>query len=286
MKLTGFHLEPTNRCVLGCSACERTVFQKKFGQKNWHNQDLDLTALIKFMDIDVQGLSWELCGNTGDPIYYNQLAELISWIKSQQGNITLTTNGSYRDQHWWRNMLRELTAADTIQFSVDGLPDSSVRYRVNSSWPSIDLGMRMASESAAQVVWKMVPFEFNEHEIPAVQELADSRGMTVRLDPSNRFGDQDPLQPRNSNLIWHRGTTQMQPKCATGNEHYISSDGHYFPCCYMAHHMYRYKSEFQKKHAQFSISTTTLSEVLKQLGAYDEQMRLDPQPVCSYTCRL
>jgi organic radical activating enzyme len=285
MKLTGFHLEPTNRCVLACSECERTKFINRFGQKNWHTQDLDLDALIKFMDIDVTGLQWALSGNTGDPIYYSRLPELIAWIKSQRGRIALTTNGSYRDASWWNKTLEHLTADDVVEFSVDGLPDTSPVYRTNSDWTSIDIGMRTACASAAQVVWKMVPFAFNEHEIDLVRDLAQSRGMSLRLDLSNRFSKNDPLRPAEQSLIWHRGNKDVSPMCASGNQHYIGSGGQYSPCCYMAHHVYYYKSQFHLDADSYNISNTTISQVLKKMNNFDEHMQIDPQPVCSYTCR-
>jgi organic radical activating enzyme len=285
MKLTGFHIEPTNRCVLGCSACERTQFIQKFGQKNWHSQDLDLDALIKFMDIDVTGLQWGLCGNTGDPVYYDKLAELMAWIKSQQGRIVLTTNGSYRSESWWNRTLEHLTSDDIVEFSVDGLPDTSPIYRTNSDWSSIDVGMQAACQSHAQVVWKMVPFAFNEHEIQAVRDLAQSRGMTLKIDRSNRFSDSDPLKPTEQTMIWHRGGQAVDPMCAAGDQHYISASGQYSPCCYMAHHVYYYKSQFHLDADNYNISKTTISQVLEKINNFDEHMQIDPQPVCSYTCR-
>lgn len=285
MKLTGFHIEPTNRCVLGCSACERTVFIDRFGKKNWQNQDLDLDAFIKFMDCDVTGLEWSLCGNTGDPIYYNQLPELIQWIKQQRGRIGLITNGSYRNGQWWNSILQHLDETDVVQFSVDGLPNTSPIYRTNSMWSTIDVGMQLACQSNAQVVWKMVPFAFNEHEIDAVRELAESRGMTLRLDRSNRFSDNDSLKPTEQTMIWHRGTGNIEPMCADGKQHYISAGGQYSPCCYSAHHTFHYKSQFHPDSSKYNISKTTLSQVLAGMTNYDEQMRLDPQAVCSYTCR-
>lgn len=285
MKLTGFHLEPTNRCVLGCSACERTQFLERFGRKAWQNHDLDLDALVRFMDIDITGLQWGLCGNTGDPIYYDRLAELIAYIKSQQGRIVLTTNGSHRNRTWWNSVLQHLDETDVVEFSVDGLPATSPAYRTNSHWPSIDSGMKLACKSPAQIVWKMVPFAFNEHEIDLVREMAHDRGMGFKLDKSNRFGENDPLKPQEQTIIWHRGTGAVEPMCAQGNQHYIGAGGQYSPCCYSANHAFHYKSQFHKHSEHYNISNTTLSQVLERLGSYDEQMRIDPAPVCSYTCR-
>jgi MoaA/NifB/PqqE/SkfB family radical SAM enzyme len=257
----------------------------RFGRKNWQNKDLDLESFIKFMDTDVTGLEWSLCGNTGDPIYYNRLPELIQWIKRQQGRVALTTNGSHRNRTWWNDVLQHLDENDTVEFSVDGLPETSPTYRTNSHWPSIDSAMKLACKSPAQIVWKMVPFAFNEHEIDAVHAMAESRGMTFKLDPSNRFGDNDPLRPQEQTIIWHRGTGAMEPMCADGKQHYIGAGGQYSPCCYSANHVFHYKSQFHTNRDDYNISNTTLSRVLERLSSYDEQMRIDPAPVCSYTCR-
>lgn len=286
MKLTGFHLEPTNRCVLVCSACERTQFIDRFGRKAWHNQDLDLQALQQFMDLDITNLTWGICGNTGDPIYYEHLRDLIMFIKSHQGRIVLTTNGSYRDTAWWETWVGMLTPADIVEFSVDGLPETSTQYRVNSDWNTIEQGIRAVVSCGARAVWKVVPFSFNEHQIPDIQAQARALGMhDVKLDPSNRFSDSDPLRPKSQSLIWHRGQGLINPKCATGNQHYISASGYYAPCCYAADHRFHYRSQFHQDPAAYDISNTRLSQVLAKLSGYDEQMRIDPQPVCSYTCR-
>lgn len=286
MNITGFHLEPTNRCVLACSACERTQFIDQFGRKAWTNQDLDLDSLQQFLDVPVQNLTWGICGNTGDPIYYEHFRNLIMFIKSRQGRIVLTTNGSYRDRAWWESWIGMLTPADIVEFSVDGLPESSPQYRKNSDWDSILAGIHAVVASDARAVWKVVPFSFNEHEIPEIKQMAKSLGMhDVKLDPSNRFAPADPLRPQSQSLIWHRGQGLINPKCAVGNQHYISASGFYSPCCYAADHRFRYKSQFHTDADSYNISNTTLSQVLAKLGRYDEQMRVDPQPVCSYTCR-
>ena len=285
MKLSGFHLEPTNRCVLDCSACERTIFIERFGRKNWVNHDLDLDQFYKFLDVDIENLDWYLCGNTGDPIYYPRLHELAQFIKSHHGRLHLTTNGSYRKQDWWAELLSLLDETDTIEFSVDGSPNTSPIYRINSDWISIDLAMQMSCESPAKVVWKMIPFSFNQHEINAVKNMAESRGMQFRLYPSDRFSYEDPLRPTEQSMVLHRGTGAVEPKCATGHQHFIMSTGHYTPCCWFAHHAYYYKSKFHLDSSQYNISTTTFSQILSLIQDYDEQMRLDPRPVCSYTCR-
>ena len=285
MRLTGFHIEPTNRCVLRCSACERTQFQRQFGDKNWHNQDLDIDALIRFMDMDVRGCDWEICGNTGDPIYHPDLGRLVKWIKSQQGRIWLTTNGSYQKESYWDDVLQDMDSHDVIYFSVDGLPETSPRYRENSDWPTIDRAMRQAVDRNVQAIWKMIPFAFNEHEIGQVRDMAASRGMRFRLDHSDRFGTDDPLRPSTQQLIRMHGTGDVVPACSDGKRHYISSGGFYHPCCWSARFGYHHKTSFYKDRDLYDISKTTLSQVMAIMQGFDERMKLDPMPICSYNCR-
>ena len=285
MKLTGFHLEPTNRCMLACSACERTLFQNQFGTRHWRNQDLDITALINFMDQDVQGLDWELCGNTGDPIYHPDLVRLVRWIKQQHGRITMTTNGSYRPGRWWQELLEPMDDQDSVFFSVDGLPATSPRYRVGSDWTSIEKAMRLAAASAVSVTWKMIPFSFNHAEIDQVQQLASDMGLAFRLDPSDRFTPGDPLQPKDTAFSEPRGTGEIVPVCSSGNRHYISAHGKYSPCCWTGAYTFFYKTQFHKQQQDYDISITKLSQVMSRMQGFDQRMMVDPMDVCSYSCR-
>lgn len=285
MKLAGFHLEPTNRCVLKCSACERTVFQERFGTQHWHNADLDLEAFWKFIDIDVSGLVWELCGNTGDPVYHPRLHELVQEIKRRNGSIVLTTAATRHRSEWWSKLLELMDDKDQILFSVDGMPATSEQYRINADWPLMQMAMQMAADSKVDAVWKMIPFEFNQHEVDQVRALAHDMGLNFQLDPSVRWENHPELKPNIVHLYRERGVGTIVPACASGHRHYISATGFYSPCCWAADHRFYYKSQFHFQRNEYDISNTTLSQILHRLPNYDEQMQLDPAPVCSYTCR-
>jgi molybdenum cofactor biosynthesis enzyme MoaA len=285
VKLAGFHLEPTNRCTLKCSACERTVFQERFGTQHWHNADLDLEAFWKFVDIDVSGMIWELCGNTGDPVYHPALHELVQEIKQRNGSIIMTTAATRHKREWWDRLLGLMDQRDQILFSVDGLPDTSAQYRVNADWPAMQMAMQMTAASEVDAVWKMIPFDFNQHEVEQVTNMAHGMGMKFQLDPSVRWEDHSELKPNIVHLYRERGTGEMNPACSVGHRHYISATGFYSPCCWAADHRFYYKSQFHSQRDNYDISKTTLSQLLQRIHNYDEQMRLDPAPVCSYTCR-
>jgi MoaA/NifB/PqqE/SkfB family radical SAM enzyme len=268
----------------------------RFGRKNWQNKDIDLDALIKFMDIDITGLGWGLCGNTGDPIYYNQLPELIQWIKSQHGHIVLTTNGSHRKTTWWQDLVQHFTSEDSVTFSIDGLPENFTEYRQNADWASIRLGIQACVSSPAVVNWKYIPFDYNQNNIEQTRQLSQNLGFDrFFIDPSKRFDDtatQD-LKPDNqlvnleygSRLDWKQNNLgPVDAKCRNGQEHFITADGYYSPCCFVADHRWYYKTQFGKHKNQYSITDHTLSTILAQPAVIEFYKNIPDQPVCQFSC--
>ena len=119
MHITGFHIEPTNICTLKCSGCARTRFIDQWPQ-HWKNHSLDINELLTFIDINLVGMKITLCGNYGDPIYHPNFIELVTRLKARGAVISMVTNGSYKTQEWWEQLVSNLTSNDTITFSVDG----------------------------------------------------------------------------------------------------------------------------------------------------------------------
>ena len=299
MKVKGFHLELTNKCMLKCSACARTTFINKFGIEKWKNHDLNLDHLKKFLNIDLTDLKFNLCGNLGDPIYYPQLFELLRWLKSKSAIINLITNGSYKKHEWWTELISILDSRDTIVFSVDGTPENFINYRVNADWESIELGMRIAASSQVNTVWKYIPFSFNEHTIEQSKSVAMAIGIdSFKVDPSDRWLDNDPLKPVNiqyngtrtqSIINWKndkddRKTNDLDPECINYQDrHYISATGHYMPCCYVGDWRFYYSSEFYKNQIEFDISTTTISDILNTTEFYSTLLE-KKHKYCTFNC--
>ena len=299
MKVTGFHLELTNKCMLKCSACARTTFIDKFGIGNWQNNDLNLEHLKKFLDIDLTGLKFNLCGNLGDPIYYDQLFDLLRWLKKESAIVSLETNGSYKKYDWWAELVSILDSRDTIIFSVDGTPENFINYRVNADWKSIEVGMRVAAASEVTTIWKYIPFSFNEHTIEQARAVAAEIGIdSFNINPSDRWQENDPLKPINiryngsrtqSVVNWkndksYRKSQDITPECINNqDQHYISATGHYMPCCYVGDWRFYYSSEFYKNQKEFDISTTTISNILNTTDFFSTLLEKKPK-YCTFNC--
>lgn len=293
--ISGFHIEPTNICTLKCPGCARTRFIDQWPQ-HWKNHSLDINELIKFLDIDLVGKTIILCGNYGDPIYHPNFIELVVRLKSRGANISITTNGSYQKQDWWEQLISNLTPADTITFSVDGNPGNFTQYRINADWESIQKGMSVVAGASCHSEWKYIPFSYNQSDIEEVEKLSNNIGIKhFRIELSDRFDKQTEFLKPDNSLIGTRYLAQIQwkfdnndltvsPKCHQGREHFITAEGYYSPCCYLADHRFYYKTPFGKNKKQYNIREHTFSEILQQPQTVEFYQTLDQQPGCQYNC--
>jgi MoaA/NifB/PqqE/SkfB family radical SAM enzyme len=292
--IKGLHLEVTNKCTLKCPRCSRTEFIEQF-PKAWANKDLDLEAFKKFFDMD--NLTISLNGTYGDPIYYPKLFDLIKFLKSKNCSIWMSTNGSYHNQDWWRELGGLLDSKDTISFAIDGLPENFTTYRVNGDWSSIEAGIHALRSYPVKLAWQYILFSYNEHCVDQAEQLSRDLGFEeFNVIPSSRFDhEQDPLIPSqgrgnisNSKIVWKTNKdVEIEPKCKkTNNDHYISADGYYTPCCWSSEHRFFYKSEFWKNKDIYDIKKTTLSKLLsneKTVNFYSNLETTKPE-YCTFSC--
>jgi MoaA/NifB/PqqE/SkfB family radical SAM enzyme len=295
--ITGFHIEPTNICTLKCAGCARTRFINQWPQ-HWHNHNLDIDQLLRFLDLDLSDRTIVLCGNYGDPIYHPDFINFVKKLKETDVTLHIVTNGSYRTKEWWRDLTELLTPNDKITFSIDGLPENFTRYRKNADWESIQLGIETSVASRCQTEWSYIPFSFNEDSVDRAEQLASLlRVDQFVINPSDRYDEQTiELMPTlekfignrfNSQQQWknNNSTTSVNPKCQkNNNQHFITADGFYSPCCYLADHRFYYKTQFGKSKKQYDIRNATLSELLAQPNVVEFYTSLNQQSGCQYNC--
>ena len=293
-KITGFHIEPTNICTLKCEGCARTQFINQWPQ-HWKNQSIDVDDLMRFFDINLSGLSISLCGVYGDPIYHSKFHYLLEMLKYRGGQINIITNGSYQNKEWWIKTASLLDSQDSITFAIDGTPENFTMYRKNANWESIKTGISIMAATKCRTIWKYIPFLFNQDTINSAQKLAIELGVDeFKLDYSDRFdGKTEHLIPR-MDLIGKNYNSQsnfkigkalsVDPKCQSGREHFISSSGHYVPCCYVNDYRFYYKTIFGKNQNRFEIKKTTISEILQQEETIEFYKTIPQISACQFNC--
>lgn len=296
-KITELHIEPTNICTLKCPGCARTQFINKFPAA-WKNHSLNIDQLDRFIDIDLSNVYLVLGGVYGDPIYHPDFHDFVKRFKSRNAGIKITTNGSYHKRDWWEKLVNLLGPEDYIMFSVDGIPDNFTQYRINGNWDSIKLGMQIAANSPVNTIWKYIPFKFNQHNIEQARQLSQDLGIDeFNVELSSRFdNDTEYLIPvddlvkidKKNQDQFKQGikNTKLDPKCSQGNRHYISADGYYSPCCFIADHRFYYKTQFGKSRTEYSIKDTTLLTILEKPSVVTFYSTLDSAlpGVCQYNC--
>jgi len=155
-------LEITSKCTLFCPECPRTRDPDEKNNK-WKFGELDINAIEKMMQVpSIRSVVFS--GGYGDPIYHTKFAEIIKLVKKAGKQITVNTNGSYRNAAWWEMLAPLFEQGDLFVFSIDGLPGKDL-YRVNSEWSSIETGIKiMTSLSPANIQWKWIIFKYNEND--------------------------------------------------------------------------------------------------------------------------
>lgn len=291
----GIYIEPTNICTLKCAGCARTTFISQWPQ-HWRNHSIDPDHLMRFLDIDLKDLRVRLSGNYGDPIYHPEFIDLVGRLKQRGARLEITTNGSYRTIEWWQALAKHLTSQDTITFSIDGVPDNFTEYRENADWTSIRQGIEVCVASAVRTMWKYIPFEFNQHCIDQARSLSEDLGMDAFvIETSKRFDDAatQEIKPSaelvnleyESRIIWkNQGQVDVDAKCNNQQEHFVTADGYYTPCCFVADHRWLYKTQFGRKRTEYDIRTHTLSEILGESSVIEFYQHRPDQPVCQFSC--
>lgn len=293
--VSGLHIEPTNICTLKCAGCARTRFINQWPQ-HWQNHSVDIDQLHEFLDIDLKDLVITLCGNYGDPIYHPEFHQLINSLKKRQAHLIIITNGSYKSADWWQSTVSILDHHDRVIFSVDGIPENFTEYRINADWNTIQQAMQICAQASCKTTWKYIPFKFNENNVDTARELSMGLGMDhFQVDPSDRFDTlTEKYQPvffdnlgqrYQAQQSWKQNNTaSVDPKCNNNQNHYISADGYYSPCCYIADHRFYYKTDFGKNKKSYQIANQTLTEILTRPAVVEFYKDLTSHSVCQYNC--
>jgi organic radical activating enzyme len=252
--------------------------------------------LLTFLYIDLTNKHINLCGNYGYPIYHPEFIQFVQRLKQRGAIIEIHTNGSYKSQAWWTELVNVLTEKDTVIFSIDGLPENFTEYRINADWESILTGIKVVADASCHSVWKYIVFSFNQHNIDSAESLSTSLGIKeFKTQFSNRFDEHtEHLIPDkkfldshyNSQITWKLGqrNSKVNPGCNDGWSHFITADGHYSPCCWLADHRFYYKTPFGKNKKLYDINHQTFSELIQQPTTIDFYQNLEQQPGCQYNC--
>ena len=202
---------------------------------------------------------------------------------------------------------------------------SNEQYRVNSDWASIVKGISaLRASSQVYMIWDAIAFEFNQEKLDYMQELAQSMQFDeFQLTKSTKFNkiykvypDNDPLQPRDelisnshrfqriiTNLsgrikssidqeisldLYNKAKTfnDILPLCSIGNKGlFINSQGHFFPCCWVANRYSHNNSWIELSKNNFNLHEIPLFSVINH-AHWDNSEEIFSAPECKAKCNI
>jgi hypothetical protein len=157
--------------------------------------------------------------------------------------------------------------------------------------------MKVVANSVVNSVWKYIPFSYNENDISHTKALSEKIGIkNFMIDPSDRWDtDYDPLMPsqayegpRHKNIIqWKYKNDKKQditPKCFRGDQHFITADGFYAPCCFSYDFRFYYKTKFYKNRFHYDINKNSFNEILNREQEFFDQLTTSKPEFCTFNC--
>ena len=190
---THLQIEPTNRCNLRCALCPVTIGMDR------PSGDMEFNIFKKIIDEIGDYVFLILLWDWGEPFLNPSIYEMISYAKQKGIKLVSSTNG-----HLFKKIEQAdkliVSGIDSIIFAVDGISQKTYEpYRQGGNLESVLQGIRTVvtrkrelKSKTPLVNLRFIVMKHNEHEIPALKELAKSLGvdaLTLKtLNPVN----QDP----------------------------------------------------------------------------------------------
>lgn len=293
IQIDHWHIELSSICALKCPRCPRVEVPESLLNRQLR---LDFFKSQFTAEIASQVKRISLCGNDGDPIYANDLLDIVGWFKQANPNIQflIITNGSYKKPSWWQELARVLDHNDEIHWSIDGWDqNSNEQYRVNCDWESIITGIetfRQYNTSTYRTL-ATVLFKFNENNLKDIQQLVLTHEFDAwQVTKSTKFNNVgDELRPSDENVSdnhrFQRQTTRFTGKsqpnmrgiflqraeqltgypalCYIGNKGvFLNSRGEFYPCCWVANRYEHNKDFIERSESSFNLYNRTLDEIL------------------------
>ena len=180
----------TNRCNSGCPGCVRTQMLDDDIQSN----QLQLTNITPdLFETIAQGLgehakniTASFCGTTGDAMSHPHIEEIVDIALKYYKDVFLETNGGTRTTQWWGDFAKKQNVK--VRFSIDGLADTNVLYRINTDFEKIIANAKAFIDAKGNADWKYIIFDHNQHQVEQARDLAREIGFKhFTTVASNRF---------------------------------------------------------------------------------------------------
>lgn len=295
--LKSIHVELTSVCQASCPMCAR----------NYHgglpNPNLPIGEITykDFTSIFTSEVLTQIryiyfCGNYGDPIMSTHLLDIVKYCRDTNPEIELGihTNGSARNESWWKELAESLPINHCVHFALDGLEDTHHLYRIGTSFKKIIDNAKTFIKSGGRAEWVFLCFKHNEHQVEEARELAKELGFfrfihkrTIRFvekpwfDVLDRSGN---VQYKLEAPVEHT-MTYIKPEMIKGYKKivesakieckvqeeksiYIDAFKTLWPCCWIGAIPYIYSYPSELAHTYQSDQISAINQLVEDVGGY------------------
>jgi len=203
-QIQSIHLEPSTYCNAKCPHCPRfnhiqnDVFESDGTlHPNLIQQHMDFAAISKNLQLEkLTSLRYVvLQGDKGDPCMNPRIDDFIDMFATHKNSpgINLVTNGSIRNQKWWKQLGQKNYQNLKVTFSIDGLDDTNHLYRIGLDFDDIINNAKSFIDAGGIAEWKFLIFQHNQHQIYEAKKLSEQlgfRNFSIALPDASRFKNQ------------------------------------------------------------------------------------------------
>lgn len=193
-KRGGVNLDVSNLCALECPRCQR---QTDFRNKGLPvpGQNISTKNFKKILDF-FEHIDFE--GQYSDPVHHPNFIDFLSMCYEHGVRAEIHNASSTKPKKWYYKAFDANPDAHWV-FAIDGLPETSHKYRINQDGVKLFELMCDAQKILdKKPTWQYIVFSYNENEIDQAINLAAEADVNFYLLQSARWiSNNDPLMPGN-----------------------------------------------------------------------------------------
>jgi len=169
-------IEASSKCNAWCPGCSRN--KNGHGLVDWLvPEDLKTERFEEVLKLFPNLETADFCGTFGDAAAAANIHELTDLAMKAAPQLLLRTNGSLRNEEWWRDYAKRLEGHNhNVWFCLDGLEDTHHIYRQGTDWQKIIRNATAFIEAGGYATWQFIPFAHNEHQIKDCLRLSQKLG--------------------------------------------------------------------------------------------------------------
>jgi len=172
------HLEISSLCNARCPLCPRNFHGYPYND-GYIERNLTLEDVKKIFEPNfVKQLTGVMInGNFGDCVMNTETPDIIEYFKTYSPNIKIdiNTNGGARSKQFWQRLAK---LDVRVFFALDGLSDTHSIYRQDTVYETVIKNAQTFINAGGNAIWKMIPFDHNQHQIKECQALSKELGFS------------------------------------------------------------------------------------------------------------